>query len=142
MEPQATSAYSSDSQNVSNPGNDTVTPASSQISQTGYKVDPNTEIMTDNLTDLDAASSTTSVKPGNWIEVLAETYVCAECENSNELVVNTPDGLTKLTRDLILSDLKMYPAKKIYTSCSLCGMEYSFKEFEGRLYLEPSDREK
>lgn len=142
MEPQPTSPTPSGSQNNSNPNNDTVTSTGSLISQSDYKVDPNTEIMTDNLTDLDAASYTTSVKPGNWIEVLSETYVCAECENANELVVNTPDGLTKLTRDLILSDLKMYPAKKIYTSCSLCGMEYSFKEFEGRLYLEPSDREK
>ena len=142
MEPQATSPQTSDSQNVGNPSNATVTPTSSQISQTDYKVDPNTEIMTDDLAGLSSDSKTPKVQPGTWIEVLLENFICSECENSNYLMVNTPDGLSKLGREEIIADLKMYPAQKIYTSCELCGMEYSFKEFENRLYLEPSDREK
>lgn len=104
------------------------------IKESELTVNAETEIMT-------SEPKSTSAK-SNWIPVSNENYLCSECENTNELMVNTPDGLVKMESAQILDTLQKFPTKNIYTACAFCGMEFSFKNAEGVLYVEPSDREK
>ncbi len=98
--------------------------------------------MTENVdTQEESMEETTSTDevPSDWIKVTNGKFVCGECENESEPETNTVDGTVKADTEKIKSDLKAFPSKIIYGSCPVCGMEYTFKEKNGELYMEPSD---
>lgn len=80
--------------------------------------------------------------PSTWIEIVEGKFKCSECENEIEPETNTIEGTVTADLEQIKADLKQYPSKVIYATCSVCGMEFVFRLKDEKLYLEPSDLEK
>jgi len=83
---------------------------------------------------------TSAVKPANWIEISEDgEFICSECGNKSEPETNTENGTVTANLQTVKSDLAQYPTKIIYGICPVCGMEFTFKHSEGKLFLEPSE---
>lgn len=80
--------------------------------------------------------------PSTWIEIVDGKFKCSECENEVEPETNTIEGVVKADLDQIKADLTLYPTKVVYGICSVCGMEFVFRQKNNKLFLEPSDLEK
>jgi len=80
------------------------------------------------------------VKPANWIEISDDgEFICSECGNKSAPETNTENGTVTADQQAVKKDLEQYPTKIIYGICPVCGMEFTFKHSEGKLYLEPSE---
>lgn len=81
-----------------------------------------------------------SAKPANWIEISNDgEFICSECGNKSAPETNTENGTVTADLQSVKKDLEQYPTKIIYGICPVCGMEFTFKHSEGKLFLEPSE---
>ncbi len=81
-----------------------------------------------------------SAKPANWIEISDDgEFICSECGNKSAPETNTENGTVTADLQSVKKDLEQYPTKIIYGICPVCGMEFTFKHSEGKLFLEPSE---
>lgn len=81
-----------------------------------------------------------SAKPANWIEISNDgEFICSECGNKSAPETNTENGTITADLQSVKKDLEQYPTKIIYGICPVCGMEFTFKHSQGKLFLEPSE---
>lgn len=78
--------------------------------------------------------------PANWIAISKDgEFICSECSNKSAPETNTENGTVTADLVKVKADLTQYPTKIIYGICPVCGMEFTFKNQNGNLYLEPSE---
>lgn len=85
-------------------------------------------------------SNTSSEVPANWIAISVDgEFICSECGNKSAPETNTENGTVTADLVKVKQDLVQYPTKIIYGICPVCGMEFTFKQKDNSLYLEPSE---
>lgn len=78
--------------------------------------------------------------PANWIVISDDgEFICSECGNKSAPETNTENGTVTADLVKVKQDLIQYPTKIVYGICPICGMEFTFKNKDDSLYLEPSE---
>lgn len=108
--------------------------------ETEHKAVENNSTMENMHPEDSVTPSETTAIPANWIPITDDgEFICSECGNKSAPETNTENGTVNADLQQVDQDLTQYPTKIIYGICPVCGMEFTFKKSEGKLYLEPSE---